>query len=118
LIKSRNYFNIATANYFEGSYVIAYNKALKAIRTDISINNKFPLLLLAIGALYQMDIEDERKISSKLDNLLAKISNKDDICYIRTELEKINNVKNDKFYSQVLNKIQAKNAKLTNSQAI
>lgn len=111
LIKSRNYFNIAATNYFFSEYKLAYNNALKSISQDISINDKFPVLLLALDAIHEMDDNDKNE-SGKIDRLLRKLSSTVERRYIYEKLTKVNKTKNNRFYSEILTKLTMQNHSL------
>jgi HemY protein len=102
--RNRNYFNLATNSYFQEEYQKAYNNALKSLSQDVPAENKLPVLLLAVDAINLMN-EDEKKISAKLDRLVAKFTTNKERSYIFNELTRINKTKNDKLYTEILTKL-------------
>lgn len=104
LIKSRNYFNMAATNYFQGEYQKAYNNALKSMSQNVLVTDKFPVLLLAIDALHLMG-DSDKKLSAKLNNLVSKFANGEEQRYVYNELAKINKTKNNRLYTEILTKL-------------
>ncbi|MCC2626036.1 MAG: heme biosynthesis protein HemY [Burkholderiales bacterium] len=104
IVKSRNYFNMATNSYFQQEYQKAYNSALKSISQDVSTDNKLPVLLLAVDAINLMN-EDNTKTSVKLDKLVNKLSTNEERKFVFNELSKINKTKNNKLYMEILTKL-------------
>lgn len=109
--KSSGYFNLAATNYFLGKYKSAYTNALKSISQNISINDKFPVLLLAIDAIHQMD--DDKKELSRVDRLLSKLSGNEAQSYIYAQLGIINKTRNNRLYSEILTKLTTENHNLS-----
>jgi uncharacterized protein HemY len=111
LVKSHNYFNLATTNYFLCEYKEAYNNSLKSIKQNISIRDKFPVLLLAIEAIYKIT-DDDKVHNTKLECLLDKLANNEAQSYVYDRLAKINKTKNHKLYTEFLTKLTLQNNNL------
>lgn len=104
-IKSRNYYNISAINFFQADYSSAYSDGLKSISKDIPLTDKFPIFLLIVESINLMDVEDDGNTLDRIDKLLSKLSH-EEVVYVYRELEELNEIKNNKFYLLVLNRIK------------
>jgi HemY protein len=103
-IRNRSYFNQAATDYFLRNYSKAYGNALKSISQNVSLSDKFPVVLLAVDSIHLMNVDDKKQ-SAKIDRLISNFSTNEEKKYIYEELNQINKTKNSSLYAEILTKL-------------